>query len=453
MNAPETLPTQMIALADYEEHPKNYNKHPEEQLVMLEASLAQFGQPQPLTVWQKYILTGNGLTMAARRAGYSHLEAKVCPDSWTYEKAIAWMVAHNEHAKQSNPDEIALGNILRLLAEAGGESNPTDLPSLGVTGKTARSAVREALRDAGLDNTLGEDPGGQEERAAMLKEKWGVEYGDLWQLDGHRLLVGDCLVPEQVARVLAGDKVNQLLTDPPYGVDYSAKNVWLNEFGKGNRIETPILGDTEIEIGTYLSFFADFLRVASPHMAAYNVCHIFMAGQELHNLRGALDLAGWTWSDYLIWDKRAQILSRKDYQSTHEFVLYGWKGKHQFHGAYPSTVLRMWDKSATDMTEDELRALLVAIENASAIIPWPRNNKNAWHPTEKPVGLLERLISDGTEVPGAVVYDPFVGSGSTVIACERLGRRCRGIDRSPGWVASAIERWHLVTGKEPVCER
>jgi DNA modification methylase len=105
------------------------------------------------------------------------------------------------------------------------------------------------------------------------------------------------------------------------------------------------------------------------------------------------------------------------------------------------------------MDEDELRALLVAIENASAIIPWPKNAKNVWHPTEKPVGLLERLINDGTEVPGAVVYDPFVGSGSTVIACERLGRRCRGIDRSPGWVASAIERWHLVTGKEPVCER
>ena len=451
MNAPETFPTQMVELEKYAEHPRNYNRHPEKQVAQLKLSLQELGQPAPISVWRGWIMTGNGLTMAARELGYTHLEAKVLPESWGEEKALAWLVADNEHAKGSDPDQVALGNILQLLQRTGQDAE-TSAASLGMSGKGARNAVREALRDAGVDS-VGEDDGTQAGRAAELMGKWGTERGQIWTLGDHRLLVGDCMDRAQVARLFNGRQAHQLLTDPPYGVDYSSKNEWLNEYDKGARIQTPILGDTEIEIGDYVSFFTDFLTVAGAHLTPYNTVYIFMAGQELHSLRAALSLAGMTWGDYLIWDKKTHVLSRKDYQPAHEFVAYGWKGKHQFFGGYTTTVQRMWDKPASEMGEDEMRALLVAIEAASDIIPWPKNSKNVWHPTEKPVGLLERFIRDGTELPGAVVYDPFIGSGSTLIACERLGRRCYGIDRSPGWIASAIERWVMMTGKEPTCQK
>ena len=158
--------------------------------------------------------------------------------------------------------------------------------------------------------------------------------GDLWILGRHRLLCGDATKKEDVDRLMDGKKADSLITDPPYGVDYSGKNEYLNKFDEGNRIEKPIDNDA---ITDYRKFFSDFMGLAP--LAEYNTVYIFMSGKELHSLRLALDDCGYSWGDYLVWVKNNHVLGRKDYNAKHEFIVYGWKGKHKFYGGFSTTVL------------------------------------------------------------------------------------------------------------------
>jgi len=201
---------------------------------------------------------------------------------------------------------------------------------------------------------------------------------------------------------LVGATADQILTDPPYGVSYGGKT--------GRRIAND-QGEQD-----YRTFFARFLKLAP--VSKRNTAFVFMSGQELHNLRLALDDAGFTWGDYLIWAKQRFVLGRKDYNAGHEFVVYAWKGSHKFYGP---------------------------VGKASTVLSFDRPVASADHPTMKPTELLTRLIRDGS-APGAVVYDPFLGSGSTLIACEMSGRRCVGIELEARYCASTVRRWERFTG-------
>lgn len=269
-----------------------------------------------------------------------------------------------------------------------------------------------------------------------------VNSGDLWQLGQHRLLCGDCTKATDVAKLFNGAKADSLITDPPYGVNYGEKNVFLTKYDKTNRIETPIINDS---IKDYRKFFAGFLKLVP--FADYNTFYIFMSGQHLHDLRLAVDDAGLTWGDYLIWVKNQSVFGRKDYHAkhefvaygwkqmvevegwqgrhrkykpAHEFVVYGWKNHHKFYGDYPNTLLE-----------------------------FDRPQVNDLHPTQKPVPLIGRLITDGTK-KGAIVYDPFAGSGTTLIAAEELGRACYAIEIDRHYCDVIIQRWETLTGKKAV---
>jgi DNA modification methylase len=226
-------------------------------------------------------------------------------------------------------------------------------------------------------------------------------------------MCGDSTDSRQVKQLLGDRRVDQLLTDPPYGVNYAAKNEMLNKFDKGNRVQTPIENDN---ITDYRAFFAAFLGCIP--FADYNTVYVFMAGQELHSARLALDDAGIKWGDYLVWLKNNHVLGRKDYNAKHEFVVYGWKGKHKFYGDFSTTVLE-----------------------------YNKPQKNELHPTMKPVELIARLMADGSTA-AALVYDPFLGSGTTLIAAEQLGRTCYGLEIDPHYVDVIIKRWEQLTGKE-----
>jgi site-specific DNA-methyltransferase (adenine-specific) len=241
--------------------------------------------------------------------------------------------------------------------------------------------------------------------------------GDLWILGRHRVLCGDCRVADDVAKLLGNAQVDSLVTDPPYGVDYGAKNDFLNRFDKGNRIQVPISNDA---ITDYRQFFAEFLSLVP--FADHNTVYVFMSGKELHSLRLAAEDCKITWGDYLVWVKNVHVLGRKDYNARHEFVFYGWKGRHRFYGDFSTTVLE-FDKPA----------------------------KNELHPTQKPVPLVAKLISDGTPQTG-VVYDPFAGSGTTLIAAEQLGRTCYAMEIEPRYCDVIIERWQNLTGQKAVRE-
>lgn len=269
-----------------------------------------------------------------------------------------------------------------------------------------------------------EDAGAEVDRAEELRQKWNVQPGQLWQLGEHRLICGDCTDPATVSRVMAGEKADLFLTDPPYGVSYADKNAWLNAVAKGNSIQTPIENDHD-DIGDiardiWLPAFSLALECCCDTASFY----LFMpqGGDQMMMMMMMMNDAGWTPRHELIWLKNNHVLGRSDYNYKHEPILYGWKrkGTHHFYGDFQTSVIEC-DK--------------------------PQNSD--FHPTMKPVVLVSRLIPNNTQL-GAIVYDPFSGSGTTIIACEQLGRRCRAVEISPGYVAVAIERWASSTGKTPV---
>ena len=145
-----------------------------------------------------------------------------------------------------------------------------------------------------------------------------------------------------------------------------------------------------------------------------------MSGQQLHNLRLAFDDCNIKWGDYLVWVKNNHVLGRKDYNAKHEFCVYGWKNHHKFYGDFSTTVLE-FDKPL----------------------------KNDLHPTMKPIELLAKLIKDGSQ-KDEIVYDAFLGSGSTLIAGEQTNRVCYGCEISPQYCDVIIKRWEKFTGQQAI---
>lgn len=251
-----------------------------------------------------------------------------------------------------------------------------------------------------------------------LPEKIPVKTkpGDIYQLDSHRIMCGDCTISENVLQLLDDKKVDSLISDPPYGVDYGGKNKFLNKYGEGNRIETPINND---DIVDYRQFFSSFLKIIP--FSEYNTMFLSMSGKELVNLYLAMIDEKITPSDFLIWVKNNHVLGRKDYNAKHEFIIYGWKGKHKFYADGHRVTTLNYDKPSV----------------------------NNLHPTMKPLELLRQLVQDGTE-KDMLVYDPFLGSGSTLIACEQTNRICYGMELDTHYVDVIIARWEQYTGKKAV---
>lgn len=240
-----------------------------------------------------------------------------------------------------------------------------------------------------------------------------AKLGDVWQLGRHKIICGDCRNVEIMDKLFDDKKCDQVLTDPPYGVDYSSKNEMLNKNDKRNRNTTPIVNDN---IKNYRQFFSEFLSIIP--FNDYNTIYIFMSGKELHNLRLALDDCNITCGDYLVWVKNNNVLSRKDYKSKHEFCVYGWKNHHKFYGDFSTTILE-----------------------------FDRPIKNDLHPTMKPIALLVKLIQDGSQ-KNNIVYDGFLGSGSTLIACEQTNRICYGCEIEPHYIDVIIAWWEKFTNQK-----
>jgi site-specific DNA-methyltransferase (adenine-specific) len=206
------------------------------------------------------------------------------------------------------------------------------------------------------------------------------------------------------------------LTDPPYGVDYSDKNKWLNTIAFGNRITTPIENDGDVNLS---EFYTKFLEIIP--FSDYSIGYAFQLGMHIHEFRNALDSLKLKWGDYLVWMKQKFVFGRKDYKARHEFVVYFWKNHHKFYGP----------------------------NNRSTLLEYDRPQKSELHPTMKPIALLAQLITDGSK-KGMTVYDPFLGSGSTLIACEQLERQCYGMELDPFYVQVALDRFEKLTNIKPV---
>lgn len=411
-----------LPLDQLKPHPRNPRIHPEqgtEEWEKLRASLAD-AYFDPI-VWNRangLLVSGHLRRKILQADGFTHADVVVV--EWDEHRHLARMIAANQSAGKDDRGELAV--ILEELHVAGFDLALTGLEDVDLA-KLLPSAP-EAEPSMPVETTEAESP--------------ITQRGDIYLLGSHRLMCGDSSQAAEVQRLLAGDVVDQVVTDPPYGVDYVGKSRAMNAArGEGAEGPThrPIIND---DLADYRRFFSAFLS-AIP-LAPKNTVYVFMSGQELHNLRLAFDDAGITWGDYLVWVKNGQVMGRKDYHPKHEFVVYGWRGSHRFYGGVSAAVI-------DDETPPGKMSKAALVEEVERLRDFRRNvlreDKpivNDLHPTMKPVNLVRRLLLDGS-LPGHVVYDAFNGSGTTLLACDLVERRYRGMELEPAHCDTTVRRW------------
>jgi DNA modification methylase len=316
---------------------------------------------------------------------------------------VAYLAADNEIAKRSDPDLEALNAIVRKLHD-----ESTELSEL------AFGSTEELLQLLSPSSESDADAEPQIDKAEELRVQWGVETGQLWQLGDHRLLCGDSTKPEDVARLMGGEKAVICWTDPPWNVAYGASD-------HPSYRKREIINDN---LGAGFNDFAtEFCLRIKETLVAGGMLYMAMSAQEWGLIMQVLAECGFHWSSTIIWNKSHPVMSRKDYHTKYEPIWYGWSdGAPRVNPLEDRRQCDVWDI--------------------------PRPTRSEEHPTMKPVELVTRSLRNSSK-HGAVVYEPFCGSGTTIIAAEQLGRKCYAMEISPGYVAVILERYSQSTGKRP----
>lgn len=245
-----------------------------------------------------------------------------------------------------------------------------------------------------------------------------VNKGDIFKIGDHVIACGNSLDRTFVGKVIGAHKIRAVVTDPPYGVAYVENKKGLSKLGV--KEEKVIVGDHLQSAEEYEEFTRKYLGIIVPYLEEYNAVYIFNADPMFPSLRAGMKSAGFYYSQMIIWLKNQLVMSRKDYLSMYELIAYGWFNKHKMERS-----------------------------KAKNVIYHPRPARSRLHPTQKPVGLLRKIIPNSTKV-GDVVYDPFLGSGSIAVACEHLGRKCIGIELDEAYVEASLKRLEKLTGTKAV---
>ncbi|MDR1702009.1 MAG: site-specific DNA-methyltransferase, partial [Sporomusaceae bacterium] len=267
--------------------------------------------------------------------------------------------------------------------------------------------------------------------------------GQIWTLGNHRLMCGDSTDPTAVDALTAGQKVKLFYTDPPYNVNYEGAN--------GLKIK-----NDDMDSRLFLEFLTKAFKNADGVMEPGAAFYIWHADTAVEFRNACLEI-GWPLRQCLIWHKNHFIMGRQDYQWKHEPCLYGWKGgaAHYFtEDRTNPTVIAAMRPEFAKMKKDELVSLLERLfgpETPGTIIDCEKPTKNEEHPTMKPIKLIAPMIQNSSKLNWPVL-DLFGGSGSTLIACEQLGRKCFMMELDPKYCDVIIQRWENLTGQTAVLE-
>lgn len=398
--APERIET--WPLARLQPYAKNAKQHGADQVTKIAASMAEFGWTVPCLVAEDgELIAGHGRVMAAAQLGLT--EAPVIVLGHLSEaQRNAYRIADNKLTELGTWDAALLSEELNALL-----ADDFDLSLIGFSDDELQTLL---AGDEGSDT----DPQAGEDEVPETPEDPVSRPGDLWILGNHRLLCGDATVITDVQRVLGGALADMCFCDPPYNVDY-AGGAGAEQKGKGRRIKNDALGDG------FGQFLYDACALINTHTDG--AVYICMSSSELHTLQAAFKEAAGHWSTFIIWSKDRFTLGRSDYQRQYEPILYGW----------PDNAKRHWcgDRDQGDVWQ-------IA-----------RPQKNDLHPTMKPVALVERAIRNSSQ-RGDLIFDPFGGSGTTLIAAEATGRRSVLLELDPKYVDVIVRRWQHFTGRKAV---
>jgi len=389
------------------QNPKNWRTHPAAQARALGALLKEIGYADALIARE---LPDGQLQLID-----GHLRAETTPN--TDVPVLVLDVSEEEADKL-----LATLDPLAAMAEA----DTGRLQALLESVRSDDEAVQELLR-----RTAGErlwqilhphevdEVAVALERADELRVRWGTEHGQLWKIEEHRLICGDCTDEAVIARLWCNcdeRRLRLIWTDPPYGVSYADKTAWLNQHGAQTK-RRPIHNDDLAPAQIASLFSTSVTNAAGRAMPGAAIYASVPAGPLLPVFIAAMEQGGFGYRHCLVWVKQSFVLGRSDYHYRHEPILYGWRegGPHYF---------------TADRTQD-------------SVFEVNRPMASELHPTQKPVELIARMVSNSSR-PGELVYDPFSGSGSTILAAHQLGRIGYGVEIDPGYVAVTLERLSML---------
>ena len=375
-----------IPLGNIVPYAKNAKKHDKTQIKNVAESIKQYGFVQPIVVDRDgVIVIGHCRALAAKKLGMEEVPC-VCVDDLTPEQVNALRLVDNK-SNESDWD-------FDLLAE--------ELPGLDLSAFDFDWGLRDELDNSVVEDDY--DPAPPAEPKSKL--------GDVYQLGNHRLMCGDSTSLADVQKLVGGAQMDLLLTDPPYGVDYTGKTK------SALKIENDSKTDDE-----FIEFLKSAFLAADAVMKPGAVFYIWHASLKTYAFESACQMAGWEVRQVLIWVKNAMVMGRQDYQWKHEPCLYGWK----------SGAGHLW---ASDRKQ-------------TTVLEFDRPSRNAEHPTMKPIPLFDYQIKNNTK-GGDTVLDLFGGSGTTIMACEQNGRHGYCMEYDPKYVDVIIDRWEKFTGKKAV---
>lgn len=378
------------------------------------------------------IVKGHGRLLAAELE-----EFKVVPVEYqnyeSDEAELADLTADNRIAELAEMDTKMLADIF--------EDIDTGLIDFELTGYTEDeyqdllTAISEATHSDLEDPDGIVDP--PEEPVTML--------GDIWILGNkHRVMCGDSTSIKAIAKLMDGEKADLLVTDPPYNVDYE---------GSAGKIQNDNMTDAN-----FRAFLRDAFKAADANLRDGASFYIFHADSEGYNFRGSCRDIGWQVRECLIWVKNALVLGRQDYQWRHEPCLYGWKSGAGHYFTDDRSITTVFDDTTIpdldEMSQEEMKNLLKAIYDGANTIPstiiyCDKPLRSAEHPTMKPTELISQLVENSSK-RGWSVLDIFGGSGTTLVACEQLGRDGYVMELDPKFVDVIVRRWMKVTGSDNI---
>lgn len=374
---------------------KNARTHSDAQIALLARSMEEFGFTNPVLIDETGgILCGHGRVLAAHLLGWKEVSVMIAA-GWTKSQKQAYIIADNR------------------LAEIGSEWNPMMLSS--EFDELMADGFDVDLTGFSKDDILDLMPDEKDPRLTDENEVPDVplvpvsRQRDIWLLSNHRLACGDATDPDSCARLMQGKVASCVWTDPPYNVSYIGKTK------SALKIKNDAMGDLQ-----FYELLRDSFILAMNHTGAGGGIYITYPDRQSRAFHNAFADDGWKLSSVLVWVKNSLVLGRSDYHSRHEPLIYGWKD-----GA-PHTWL-------SDRSQD-------------SVLEFNRPSQSIDHPTMKPVELIEYCISNNTR-KGAIILDIFGGSGSTLIACEKIGRQSRIVEIDPCYCDVIVKRWQDFTGK------
>lgn len=379
---------------------RNARTHSPEQIQKLAGSIKEFGFINPIIISQDGgVLAGHGRIMAAQKLGIKQVPC-VIESHLTDAQRRAYILADNRLALDAGWDEEMLKIELAELKEM-----DFDLDFTGFSDDELKAFLDDEIVD-----TTGSENDEESEPEEVNEEKESItQLGDIWLLGDHRLICGDSTDGNVVAKLFGEDNPNLMVTDPPYGVKYDP--TLAGGFAK-DRAGTVLNDDRASWEDTYKHFKGD-------------VAYVWHSNIHSHTVFGDLIKCGFKITSMIIWNKPQFVIGYSDYKWKHEPCVYATRGNHNWQGEFNECTV--WDIQLVRYS-----------------------GEGAWgHSTQKPIECMLRPIKNNS-TPGEYVYDPFLGSGTTIIAAERSGRKCLGCELSPHYCDAIVRRWQNETGRKAV---